>query len=210
MVQPLFPKIIANFTGYYQYPIQLRGIANALPHIKQAFLREIGVGVTSGILRLYRSGLLGASSRPMLFSGSYGRSLAYALSPPTGGNMSVTIGFNDQSTSRRLPIYWRAMETGARPAAYDPVPIFAWSRLKAQMNPLFLYPTITRRGVRPQRLLSRFFVFSHSAQAMGITSQTRVILDVASYNMSRALGQAARHTQGRVGTVNLKAQIRKI
>ena len=181
----------ADFKDWGRYALEIKGMANTLPEAQTIFLEGLGSKIVAGVRMDYGNVPLIGNTRPMAFSGEYGRSFNYVSL--RGEPRGVGVGFSSQG---RLPIYWRAMETGSIPAGLGSTTLGAWSQATAGMrlafsniwnwantkvgiNPAWVYKSISRDGVRRQGLLARYFLFASPRKAVvvGITSLVRAIIE---------------------------------
>lgn len=163
----------ADFSEYQVYHHQIRALRTSLPEAQIKFFDQIGSDLVSSVRREYETLPLIGNSKPMRNTGFYGNSFVYQ---PMSNPIGVAIGFSN--TLNRLPIYWRTMETGSKPTTHLNISrILQWARTKAgSVNPWNIWDRIWVRGVRPQGLLSRYFIFGPRAAAVGITHRTQDII----------------------------------
>ena len=162
-----------DFSEYQVLHHQIRALRTALPEQQIIFFDALGRDLVAGVRRDYETLPLIGNAKPMRHSGQYGQAFGYE---PTTSPRGVAIGFSH--TLNRLPIYWRALETGARPTTHLSITrILNWARTKAgSINPWNIWDRIWVRGVRKQGLLSRYFIFGPRAVAVGITHRTDDII----------------------------------
>ena len=166
--------IQADFSGWTGFSHEIAEMRGALPEDQLGFFEGLGSDIVRNVQRDYNTVPLIGNSRPMRYTGRYGEAFTFQT---LGNPMGVAIGF--RHTQDRLPIYWRTMETGSKPGVVGNFyRIMHWARTKAGVSTRSVMESIIAFGVRPQKLLGRYFIFSPGlAVPMGVTSRTTVIIE---------------------------------
>lgn len=153
----------------------IRRLRRAFPGGVRTFFDGLGTDLVSAIRADYETLPLAGNPQPMRYTGAYGRALRHEVFEGGRRNAGVQVGF-DASLNPRLPVYWRTMETGSVPMRAPMEAIASWAAARGISDPRIVRNAIARRGIRPQRLLQRYFTSAGTGQPGALTDRSNQLL----------------------------------
>jgi len=164
--------MMADFSEFYQFNALMESISDAFPEYMEEFNEDTANDFYNEVVEL---------ATPHVYTGAYIRSLDYEIIEHNG--MPAFILGHLTLENERLGLYWKVLETGARPNPNIPrKALIAWAIAvtgnRALGYNLGVANTEGRQGINPNPIMSHLFTFGGDLDQgpIGLTSRGDKIL----------------------------------